>query len=491
MEQKLFDAAARLPEASLAFEDIENSPKVARTRKIPRVFWTAAACLVLVLTIGFGSFAIAAEAQEYQDALAFFDEYGLSTEGLTREEIKAVYRDITEDIFANPKTAEVITKRMPVNWTDIDKVGGYEIVQDAPTPEEIENLWHSLNGGWSPTPENGIHYAYSSEYDEDKNGYLTLTRNYVEMYDGELLIWKILISDKFQIDNVFPLSDGVIVAGTEGSYLNAKAWITKLDTSGQVVFSQPMHQELIYNIKSEVICNILGNDDGSFTVFSKYNNNIMHVSKYTADGQVIKSNGSIIADYRIGVVTKWGDGFAVQLISSSWEEPNKVVRVNENCMACQTFTYDNEAVDYYITDMLVVNDKLYLSSYAVPKAKDEGGRHEIASILDYLQENKILSIGSAELTPIVRENYTAMLLVCDAESGIPQQFYSVKGSMGGRLTYTSAGTLLWDVESIASTFFSPATSSFTIGGSCIIYRYAFIGNKVIEQKTGETTAYRR
>ena len=35
----------------------------------------------------------------------FFNEYGLSTEGLTRGEIKEVYRDITARTFSYSKTA--------------------------------------------------------------------------------------------------------------------------------------------------------------------------------------------------------------------------------------------------------------------------------------------------------------------------------------------------------------------------------------------------
>jgi hypothetical protein len=49
------------------------------------------------------------------------------------------------------------------------------------------------------------------------------------------------------------------------------------------------------------------------------------------------------------------------------------------------------------------------------------------------------------------------------------------------------------VESIDSTFFSPATSSFTIGGTCRVYRYTFGegGALVSQTKTDETTIYRR
>ena len=94
---------------------------------------------------------------------------------------------------------------------------------------------------------------------------------------------------------------------------------------------------------------------------------------------------------------------------------------------------------------------------------------------------------------MVRDNYTAVLLLCGPEGGAPETFYSVKGSLGGALRVDGDGGLSWDVESVVSTFFSPATSSFTIGGTCRVFRYFFdgAGNLVRQEDTGETVPYRR
>ena len=55
-----------------------------------------------------------------------------------------------------------------------------------------------------------------------------------------------------------------------------------------------------------------------------------------------------------------------------------------------------------------------------------------------------------------------------------------------------AGELEWDVESIESTF-TGAFSSFSIGGTCKVFRYIFDAKgSLLEQKdTGETAVYRR
>ena len=72
--------------------------------------------------------------------MRFFDENGLSTEGLSREDVKAVYRDITTQCFTYDKTAEVIRRSVP----------GVEISQREPTPEELEELWNSRDLTASP-----------------------------------------------------------------------------------------------------------------------------------------------------------------------------------------------------------------------------------------------------------------------------------------------------------------------------------------------------
>lgn len=111
----------------------------------------------------------------------------------------------------------------------------------------------------------------------------------------------------------------------------------------------------------------------------------------------------------------------------------------------------------------------------------------------YLFDNNIWEISSEELTPMVRDNYTALLLVCEPKTGKPQEFYSVKGSLGGKPSASDAGNLIWDVESITSTFFSPATNSFTIGGTSYVFRYSFdaLGLLMSQEKTDEIVNFRK
>ena len=489
MEQKLYDAASKLPETGLDFHTIQSTPESKPNIKTWRAIASLAACFILLISIGF----VTVEAKEYSDAIKFFNEYGLSTDGLSRGEIKAVYRDITTKSFTYSKTAEVIE-----NSLSTDQVGGYEILQENPTPEDVENLWNykNYNGGFSISNQEGIHYKYRSEYKEDSQlGFEVHDRSYIEKYDGDSLLWSVSISE-FWVNGYSIVSDGVIAYGetdTWSSAQNSYAWMTKIDANGNLVWKHMLNN----GFEDEYIAAVLQNADGSYAVISRGDWKYFCLSQYTADGKETHFQKTEVGHYGIWNAACFGDGYIVQLGSYMTNEHARIVKVDHTGNITESFSYGGEDAYYYITDMIEFDGKIYLSAYAVPKLADEdqsaGGRYEIAAVLNYLSDNSIWEISSEELTPMVRDNYTAMLLVCDPSAGTPQEFYSVKGSLGGKLSLSDSGKLLWDVESITTTFFSPATSSFTIGGTSYVFRYTFdnAGMLVSQEKTGEITVYRR
>ncbi len=474
---------------------VDAAPAARKT--LSRSAWvkwgTMAACFALVLSVCIGSFVIVAEANEYKAAVQFFNDYGMSTEGLTRGEITAVYRDITTKAFTYSKTAEVIQNSISTGIVD-----GYEIMQDNPTPEDVENLWNYKNftGHFVGSEQEGIHYRYRSEYKEDADlGFEVHDKSYIEKFDGETLLWSVSVSE-FWIEDYVAVSDGVIAYGrsyTWSSAQNTHAWLAKINIDGTLAWKQI----LINGFEDEYIAEIVENSDGSYAVFSRGDLKNFCLSQYSADGKQIRFSKTEIGNYGIWNAAKLGEGYIVQLGSYMSNEHAKIVKVDYDGTITDSFSYSGEDAYYYITDMTEFNGNVYLSAYAVPKLDSEdqsaGGRDEIAAVLNYLFDNNIWDISSEELTPIVRDNYTAMLLVCDPTVGATQEFYSVKGSLGGKLSVSNPEELHWDVESITTTFFSPATSSFTIGGTSHVFRYTFnnAGLLISQEKTGEITNYRR
>ena len=134
MEQRLFDVASKLPKTGLEFDGIQVP--IMTAAKPWRKVAVLAVCLILLISVSFGTYAFAAEAKAYRVAAQFFDTYGLSTEGLTRNQIKAVCQDITTKTFEYGKTAEVIGSSLtPEQKSD------YEKQQNDPAFEDAENLW--------------------------------------------------------------------------------------------------------------------------------------------------------------------------------------------------------------------------------------------------------------------------------------------------------------------------------------------------------------
>ena len=467
---------------------IEAADAAPRTKKPYRLkkCLAVAACLTLLLSIGLGTYAYAAEAREYNDAVQFFNDYALSTEGLTRGEIKKVYRDITTRAFSYSKTAEVLQ-----NSLSNDSVGGYEIFQESPTPEELEWLWNYKNSNISFPEQTGIHYKHRSEFGHRKDGSVdhgSFQKSYFEKYNGNTLVWSVTIPE-FQVFGHAPVSDGVIAYGETPTFTEGiqYAWLTKLDNSGNVLWMHRMDN----GFESEYIEEILENADGSYAVISRGDLMYFCLSRYTANGERTNFQKTEVGNYGFWKATCLEDGYLVQLGSHTTGERAKIVKVDREGNITDSFSYGAEDVEYVIEDMAEFDGKIYLSGYAVPKADND--YRECQGIVDYLYENDKWDISNEELTPLIQQNYTAILLVCDPTVGTPQEFYSVKESVGGTLSLGADGTLLWDVERIATVFYSPYTSSFTFGGTCDVFQYTFdsMGSLIRQEKTGEFTSFRR
>lgn len=491
MEQKLSDAASQLPETDLTFDMIHPKVNTSTAGRSWRAIAALAACFFLLISIGFGTYAYAAEVQEYNDAVQFFEDHGLSADGLTRREIKTVYRDITTKAFAYSKTAEVLQ-----NSLSTGQIGGYEISQEAPTPDDVASLWNLIRNSkknWNSTEP--IRYVCRTEYRMDSQlGFEVQDKSYFEKYDGDRLLWSVCL--EFWVNDYSIVSDGVIAYGETYTWSSSQvshAWMVKLDSNGNLLWKRMLD----HGFEDEYIAEVLENADGSYAVISRGDFKYFCLSQYTADGKQTHFQKTNVGNYGIWNATRFGDGYLVQLGSHMTNEHARIVKVDHAGNITESFSYSGEDAYYYITDMIEFDGRIYLSAYTVPKLTDEdqnaGGRYEIAAIVNYLFDNGIWEISSEALTPMVRDHYTAMLLVCDPNAGVPQEFYSVEGSLGGKLSLSDSGMLLWDVESITTTYFSPATSAFTIAGESYIFRYTFdhTGGLIHQEKTGEVAYFSR
>lgn len=469
MEQKLKDAASCLPEAELEFARICGEARLEQgggkqSVSFRSVRWglAAAACLVLLIGLGLAGHAYAAEIKEYNAAVTFFAENNLSTEGLTREEIKAIYRDITTKKHTN-ETLENATQAP-------DKIPGYEIPQETVGKEEIGEMVHDA---MNPS---GIRYRVLT-VDPDKY--------YFQKYDGETLLWSVECSE-FSFPYYTVVSDGILIY--DYHLKDSQALLHKYDFDGNLLWKdQPDN-----GFKRERIACVVENADGSYAVFSNGYDGENHLclSLYSPDGErlLYKSNPMQGAPM---LAARLGDGYLVKMGTG------KLINMDSQGNVSHSHSYEGDDCYYSIQSMIEYNGKVYISAYATPKLaegeRDYDGRKEIARIVQYAHSKCWMDISEEELLAVVRENYTAILLVCDPNSGVPQEFYSVAGSLGNSLSISEDGNLIWRVDNIAEAIYTPITSAYSLVAHCCVYEYTFdeSGSLIGQEKTDKVTGFYR
>ncbi len=444
-----------------------------------------AAAAVLLILIGAGA-GFAAEASEYRKAAEFFESNGLTTEGLSRTEVKAVYKDIITRKFTYGKTAEVISRLIP----------GMEIITEDMSPAELEQIWQSADSSNANTARaSSIRCEINIIEKEDEYNYIHFDKSVIDCYrilesGAKEKLWSCDIHS-FCVTDCMQVSDGFAVWGRDYEFPGEiRSFVAFIDSSGKLRWENAVEE-------ADQVRSVVERPDGTIAAMGNGKNRELFLKLYDKDGklQAFRTSkaggGSYIRD-----AVSFGDGYLLRLINTASGDTAHIVRMSADWEPLSDLTYEEEGSDYYITDMVGYGDRVYLSAYAVPEQKDPGGRHEIADILSEIFQRimgeKEFDIPSEDLTPMLKANYTAVLLLCDPNSVEPETFFTVKGCLGGKLTAGEDG-LQWDVYSFRSSFFSPATSAFSICAECGIFRYTFNGDGRLNgmKDTGETYMYYR
>ena len=261
------------------------------------------------------------------------------------------------------------------------------------------------------------------------------------------------------------------------------AWAACVDEDGTVLWQH----DLRHGFRNyEQIGAVLTNGDGSWAVISRGDGNKLCLTILDKTGKETYFHKTDVGNQGLWGAARLGDGYLVHLGSYNNGSYAHLVRMDREGNITDAFSYEADDCVYRITGMAEFEGQVYLSAYAFPvPKKNAGSRDEIGNLMETLwaMDNYGFDITSEELTPLVRENYTAVLLICDPAGGTPRTFWSVKGSLGDTLEVNAAGQLEWSVKRIDSSFYSPATSAFSIGSVCSIFRYTFDGSGAL---TGQT-----
>ncbi len=452
----------------------------ANAKKAParHIRWGALAACLAALALAGAGFGVAAEAKEYNTALAFFEENSLSAEGLSRADVKRVYRDITTGRFTLEETAQVITRAVP----------GAELpTPEDLTPEALEALWN--RDVWMRR-FSSAGFSYKLDYTEKMNpamGFDTLEKSIVRCYKGGELQWTAEFPG-FYVEGCTHTDLGTAVWGKEEATWD-HALLARVDETGGVKWVSRLN----HGMKYESVTAVLDAGDGTWAVISGGDRGTLCFSIFAMNGNALLQQKTELDGFMPRGAARLGEGYLVQVGNFMENQESSIIKLDAEGNRTDTFTYTGEDCDYYMTDLLEYGGLVYLSAYAVPKQTDEGGRHEIADILDDIFSREVMWIDEEELIAKLRKNYTAVLLLCDPAGGDPKTFYSVPGALGGALAVNDAGDLKWETQKLESAFFSPATNAFTIGGACRIVNYTFAPNGVLrgQETTDETVGFHR
>ena len=410
-------------------------------------------------------------------------------EGLSRSDVKAVYRDIISEHYTYGKTAEVLR----------GAVKGTEIMQDAPESGDPAGPYFPDSG---PALESGG-FTYSWDYRYVRNetlGFDVLECTVLECRKNDSAVWTVEF-DGMYLGGCSHTSSGTAVWGSNYRWDSQQAYyqiLACVSDEGDVLWKLDLDKGIRYGSTAAV----MENSDGTWTMIGYGDGSNLYVSVFTPDGRETSFVKTDIGKNSIRDVIHLGDGYLLQTASMTGSNDVLLIRTDRFGNPVDSFSYASDDCFYCVTDMVEFGEKVYLSAYSVPMQEDAGGRDEIANILRLVfgspdsfsyDEGSFYFNDSGTLVQALRDNYTAVLILVDPEAGSPEAFYSVNGSLGGELAVTGDGRLEWNVNRFISAFYSPATSSFSIGGTCRVYCYSFGPDGEFEgqRDTGELFAYRR
>ena len=475
-----------------AFSQQPTIVKPTRTRVRPRRVLLAVGLSVLLTVTCCSIYAVADESREYREAAAFFEQHALSTDGYSRKEIKLIYRDIITGTFTYEKTAQAIEAR----------VGGYEILQGTPTPEELELLWNykdlnpsgmdhegfDANGEVAPT---GISYRYKNQvrYVETADEACAV----LEKYRDGVLEWSKTLQS-FSIEEVAFTENYVICRGSSPSGFVVKL----LDDGGEELWQKTLSVDLLPR-------KLIVEADGFSVVcsdsydFGLYCYSWQGRRTVKATGDYSRLLGRLNEAYSFRNAEKLGENFVIQLCNSDMSD--FFIKVDREGTLLAVFSYRSEYETYYFTDVVEYCGSLYLSGYAVPRSV--GGALSYGNELETLKETVKAGgapLSNADTVQLLTEQYTAILMRCDSSTGQTQAFYSVKGALGGKISMDAQYNLVWRVESIADAYClfentSPIEPEITVffKGICAVRSYIFDwrGFFLREEQAGESVPFER
>lgn len=462
----------------------QNNPKMYLNKK--RILTV---CMSVILMIGgLTGYAMWAEAKEYQQAIAFFEEYDLPTEGLSRSDIKAVYKDITLKTFSYEKTIEILNTIS----TEL-----YSVDLGTKNQQDLENFWNCRNAfqNTSPTLNNGIHYIIEDSSEAINERY---PKTNIKKYNGQTLLWSTTVNHSLYCENsnFIECPQGTILYGITAE--KNSQWfgiVMMFDKQGKLLW-----ENISEKADSEFNAGLL--DEDQIVIFGKrfYDdfNGIRHWSflyhVYDLQGNLVKSSQQLLQQYRnVSAAVKIGDSYLVKFSGfnpGDARETSELITVSKQGTFIEQFTYSQDGKNYFIRDIFSYGGKIYLSAL-LPNIENVDFEHKFQILESEFshawekgnsEEIKMPENFKKQLRDLFIEQYTAVLLVCD-DNGKISTAYTCPNARGGTFSLSSNHNLEWQVLRVDDVqCASPMLSSRRVDIAATEFRFVFHENGKLLEK---------
>lgn len=459
-KETLSDAISRL-DTELINEYFGSKDAETPRRKVsfPRVAAIAAA--VLLLAGGAAVYVIAAEAKEYGEALEFFTENGIPTDGLSRSEIKAVYKDVTMKTYSYEKTLEILSEyRVEVQSETVETQTdtGIDEHRDELFTEYFERI----------RAQSGIKYGIAYGDTVSAGTANEHPVQYVVKSDGETELWRYLVPDDVDYltaeDNIAACGDSVAVFGSTGGSpgQTVTPFAMMLNADGDLLWRYDGTKE---GFRYQAACDC--GDAVAFFGGGVTNDGFANVFTLIGkDGEVRISRVDKADRYiRYGAAVKAGDHYLAKVFDEDW----KVISVSENGEKTEQYDYSFDGVPLMIKDVISCGGKVYLSA---EKKKED--------LTAELMEK--FAADEEALLRFFRENYTAILLET-GDDGTVRKAFETANVRPGTLTADEDGNLCWQIIRYDSGHAAPPyLSSHRYEFNCTEFAFVFGEDGKLKEK---------
>lgn len=405
------------------------------TRPAPRVRPVIAVCFALLVLAGAGGgIAIAVEAAEYNEAVSYLAEQGISIEGMSRDDVKSLYREILlkTQTFEGTESQEenddviILNTVIELEPADTDTLEGYYSI--------YSNVYHTLD-------PDGVDYLFSSYYE-------TVTR-YI---DGEV-DWVAPFEYKHggpsyygSSTPLFPYKDGVLVIiqyedGDSGKTRHETYPTAYYFADGEMVWSRMLSDEDPYSYKMMV-------DGDSFVFFGTVSTEEKCEEFFAridiATGETLAYNKWFCAGYDRTLardIDKVGDNYAIYKVSVPEENSSdETTTVSERDLLfispegekLREINLFEQGKQYDSISIKANGDTLFISATT--------NKYSYSKYMEYFD-------ASGDKSEYVTNYCSDAILLAMDENGTLLHSYTVENAYSSGFTNTENGNTAWLVSS--------------------------------------------